>query len=340
MATDKEWLMLKIFHDYYVRNLSQSEIASRHFISRPKVQRYLEQGRKENLVEVRIRFPGRIHGVLESELEDKFGLLEVMVADVDANCDLAMARREIAEFAADYFLRVLSTDMIIAVCWSTFIEEMVEQIGRKYDDLREKPKGVDIVQSLGVIVGDDMDSQIFDVPRRLASIINGRARFIMAPGIAGSADAHQVLINDPQIADVLKLARKSDAAFFGVGSVGGESHLMRRIRRIFPGVPEKLRENGVVGDLNGRFYDIDGNEVESELDERVIGISLSEIRSLPLSVAVTGGPGKHEALRGALASGCMKVLITDLNNAKKLMEEGVPGLNVKAKTKSKRKKKG
>lgn len=326
MLADKERLVLKIFHDYYVRNMSQSEIAARHFISRQKVQRFLEQGRNDNLVEVRIKFPERMHGTLESELEDKYGLLEVIVADVDPEYNHAMLRRDIAEFAADYFLRVLSRDMVISVCWSTFIAEMTELITRKVDNLREKPANIDIVQSLGAILDNDPEFQVYDSSRRLAATLNARLHLIMAPGIAASAGAYRALMEDPQIAQVLDLARRSDAAFLGIGSVDGASNLMQSIARVMPGMIAELKRHGVVGDLNGRFFCMEGNPIESELDERLIGLSLDEVKALPLTVGVTGGPAKYEALRAAIVGGLVKTVVIDVDNARRLLEDTTFGV--------------
>lgn len=321
VLADKERLMLKIFHDYYVRNMSQSEIAARHFVSRQKVQRFLEQGRNDNLVEVRIKFPERMHGRLESELEDKYGLLEVIVADVDPEYNHAMLRRDVAEFAADYFLRVLSRGMVISMCWSTFIAEMTDVVCRKVASLREKPADIDIVQSLGAIIDNDPEFQVYDSSRRLAASLNARLHLIMAPGIAASTGAYHALMDDPQIAGVLELARRSDAAFFGIGSVDGESNLMRSLARVMPAMIPELKRHGVVGDLNGRFFCMEGNPIESELDERLIGLSLDEVKALPLAVGVTGGPEKYEALRAAVVGGLVKTVVTDINNARRLVED-------------------
>ncbi|MDR0362151.1 MAG: hypothetical protein LBJ46_05635 [Planctomycetota bacterium] len=321
MITDKERLILKIFYDYYVRNMSQTEIAARHFISRPRVQRYLEQGRRDNLVEVRIRFPERMHGTLESELEDKLGLSEAFVADTGSLGDLAMARREIAEIAADFFLRVLSGNMVISVSWSTFISEMTGAVQRKTTSRRESAAMIEIVQCMGAIMDKDPELQVFDSLRRLAAALNARPHLIGAPGVVTSNEAYNALLDDPQVAASLDLARRSDAGFFGIGALEGESNLMRAVRRLFPELPSRLKKMGVVGDMNGRFFDRSGLPVASELDNRVIGLTLAEVKALPLSVVVTGGDGKYEALRAVVRGGLAKAVVIDYDNARRLVED-------------------
>lgn len=320
MIADKERLLLKIFHDYYVRNMSQAEIAGRHFVSRQKVQRYLEQGRKENLVEVRVKFPDRMHGQLESELEDKYGLMEVNIADVDGD-NPALVRRNIAEMASDYFIRVLKSDMTASIAWSSFVSDMLESAARKVESLREKPRDIHIVLTLGAVAGADPDLQTLDSARRMSGSLAAEIHLLLAPGMTTSSDAWRILMDDPQISEVVDKARHADASFFGVGSVDGDSKLINTLKKVMPDFYPKLRELGVVGDLNGHFFDRDGNSIASELDERLIGLNLDEIKALPMTVGITAGAGKYTAFRAALAGKIFKVVITDYDMARRLMAE-------------------
>ena len=171
MFSGDERLLLKVFHDYYVRNLSQNDIAARHRISRKKVQRYLEQGREHNLVEVKIRFPSRMYGELESELEDKYDLLEAMVADVDNEDpgNRAIMIRNAAEMASDYFWRVLSHDMTVSVTWSGHVTETLDSARRKLSAVREKPRNAAFVLTLGSVVGSLPDMETLESARHLSA---------------------------------------------------------------------------------------------------------------------------------------------------------------------------
>ncbi|RKX84957.1 MAG: sugar-binding transcriptional regulator, partial [Spirochaetes bacterium] len=57
------------------------------------------------------------------------------------------------------------------------------------------------------------------------------------------------------------------------------------------------------------------------INDRVIGIETDGIRNIPRVVAVAGGPEKTQAVRGALNSGLIDVLITDYKTGKNLLEE-------------------
>jgi len=78
---------------------------------------------------------------------------------------------------------------------------------------------------------------------------------------------------------------------------------------------------GAVGDVCIRFFDSDGRHLDSELDDRVLGIGAETLRSIPRRVAVAGGARKSTAIRAALRGGWVNVLITDLQVARGLIDQ-------------------
>jgi DNA-binding transcriptional regulator LsrR (DeoR family) len=84
---------------------------------------------------------------------------------------------------------------------------------------------------------------------------------------------------------------------------------------------ESLLQQGAVGDICLRFFDEQGNIIHSEIDERVLGITLEQTRKIDRVVGVTGGPYKDRAIRAALLGKLVNVLITDHLSAKKLLKE-------------------
>ena len=80
-----------------------------------------------------------------------------------------------------------------------------------------------------------------------------------------------------------------------------------------------LRECGAVGDVLVHFFDRHGRSVNTALDDRVIGMSLEQLKRVRRSVGVAGGKRKHEAIRSALLGGLVNVLITDRFTAKALV---------------------
>jgi len=77
---------------------------------------------------------------------------------------------------------------------------------------------------------------------------------------------------------------------------------------------------GAVGDISGRFFDIAGNPVVTELDERILALSLGDLQTISPVVAAAGGDDKVEAILGALWGGYLDVLIVDEETAGKVLK--------------------
>ena len=65
---------------------------------------------------------------------------------------------------------------------------------------------------------------------------------------------------------------------------------------------------GAVGDIVARHFTLQGNQLLTPLDDRILGISLEQLRTAQTIMAVAGGIEKTQAVLGALRTH----LITDL----------------------------
>ncbi|MDO8969117.1 MAG: sugar-binding domain-containing protein, partial [Saprospiraceae bacterium] len=81
-----------------------------------------------------------------------------------------------------------------------------------------------------------------------------------------------------------------------------------------------LLQNGAVGDIALRFFDIQGQPVQSEIDQRVIGITFAQLKRTRRVVGISGGVEKFQSVLGALRGKLINVLITDSINAEKLLQ--------------------
>ena len=59
------------------------------------------------------------------------------------------------------------------------------------------------------------------------------------------------------------------------------------------------------------LFDGRGEFVETEMEERLVSIPLETLKKIPRKVALAGGEGKADAIRGALRTGMIDVLVTD-----------------------------
>ena len=84
---------------------------------------------------------------------------------------------------------------------------------------------------------------------------------------------------------------------------------------------QELCKLGVMGDINAYFFGEDGKQLDASIHDRVIGMSLDDLRKVPLVIAVAGGAGKVEAIQAALCGGVLDVLITDSETSSLILKD-------------------
>jgi DNA-binding transcriptional regulator LsrR (DeoR family) len=152
-------------------------------------------------------------------------------------------------------------------------------------------------------------------------VLDAAPYLLPAPGVAGSRTARHALATDPHVAEVLERARHATLAFMGIGAPRKDSILIREGAIVRWTELAELAARGAVGDINLRYFGERGQRIASDLDDRVIGLTLDEIKQIPHVVGLAGGSAKLDAIRGALAGKLVDMLITDHVTAQNLLKE-------------------
>jgi DNA-binding transcriptional regulator LsrR (DeoR family) len=87
---------------------------------------------------------------------------------------------------------------------------------------------------------------------------------------------------------------------------------------------QDLAKRGAVGDISLQFFDRNGAPVHGPHDDRVIAVTLEELKKTPRVIGVAGGERKVEAIRACLKGGYINVLVTDKFTAEKLLKPENP----------------
>ena len=80
----------------------------------------------------------------------------------------------------------------------------------------------------------------------------------------------------------------------------------------------ELSQHNGVGEILGRVFDKNGNTVESEFNNRIIGLTLEEAKKIPIRVGVAFGEEKVKAIKTAISTSIINVLITDSITAQQI----------------------
>ncbi|MBI5952334.1 MAG: sugar-binding transcriptional regulator [Chloroflexi bacterium] len=308
-------LLTKVSKLYYEDNLNQDEIVTRLHISRSTISRLLAQAREEGVVKIVVVPPTGIYASLESKIEEKYGVEEVIVTDVPVQDSPQMIARELGAAAANYLFRVVDPNDIVGVSWGYTIRGMVAALEpKKYPNLC-------IVQMTGGIGKPESESHATELCHQMARTLSCKLALLPAPGVVHSKQTCEVYLMDEHVRTAMNLLPGITLAFVGVGSLNSYSISVRDETILTQSDLDEAISNGAVGDIANRFIDADGQPVQVELNERIIGIDLDQLRKIPRVVGVAGGANKVNPIRAALRGKLIDVLITDQTTAEALAEE-------------------
>ncbi|RKX96841.1 MAG: sugar-binding transcriptional regulator [Spirochaetes bacterium] len=307
-------LIYKIASLYYEDNQTQQEIANRLGISRIKVSRLLQQARTSGIVEISLKKQNGNFTDLENRIASQWQLKEVILSSSES-MDKDEILSQLGKAASEYAQRVIKGNETISLTWGSTLSAFLQNLpGMDFPKLK-------IVQMLGGLGSPEAAVHSSDLVRRFSDKTGGIGRFLSAPGVVTSLAVKEGLLKDPHIMETLELAEHADLAFVGIGAPASDSMLMSRGTIISREILDELKAAGAVGDICLRYFDGQGRIIKHPINDRVIGIETDGIRNIPRVVAVAGGPEKTQAVRGALNSGLIDVLITDYKTGKNLLEE-------------------
>ena len=305
---------------FFDRQLSKVEIAARLGISRFRVARLIDDALADGLVRIEYRdIPADDRG-LAAVLEERFGLdlCAVAVAASDEAPAATTAFSAVVRLAAAILHGLISPGDVIGVAWGSTLAAVVREIPRRSDP------DVEVVQLAGSSARLDRGRDAGELARVLADRLGATHRAIYAPTFVESAALRAALVREPEVAETVARFGALDLAIVGIGAMptGDEGAASSLVQSGVLDETELLRlaALGAVGDLVVHPFDARGRFVAPDLAERAIAIGVEELRSVRRVVAVASGTRKAGAIRGALASGVIRMLVTDGPTARAVLE--------------------
>ena len=309
-------IIYKIALAYYEDGLTQQEIAYKYGMSRIKVSRMLARAIQEKIVQINITPPENHYSDLERQLEKSYGLKESVIVE-----GYAENREELinsmGRAAAGYLHSIIQGHEVMGLTWGRALLSTINALKSV-----SFPK-LQVVQMLGGLGEPEAEYHGADLTRRMAQLFSTKPRLIHAPGIVKSSDLCQELMNDLQVKNTLDLASKADIALVGIGLFGPGSPILKSEKFLVEKDKKLLTSLGVIGDISFRFFNGEGEFISSEIDERVVGLSVGQLKNIPRIIAIAGGQDKYLTIRAALKGKLVHVLITDHLTAERLLKENI-----------------
>lgn len=306
-------LIARVAQMYHGEGQRQTDIANTLHMSQATVSRMLKRAEQEDIVRTTVIPPPGTFADLEQALRDRYSLTEAIVIDCSEDRSGAIMAR-IGEAAAHFLEVTIQQEEIIGVSsWSQTILRMVDNIHPL-----KNAKAKYIVQILGGMGDASVQTHATELTARLAKLTGGEPRLLLVQGITSSREARLVMLSDAFARETMDLFGRLTLAIVGIGAVE-PSELLARSGNVFSKQEMAiLHEAGAVGEISFRFFDKDGKQVVTPLNERVIGISLEDLKRADRVMALAGGESKTEAISGALKLGIIDVLVTDKFTAARL----------------------
>ncbi|HKJ94651.1 MAG TPA: sugar-binding transcriptional regulator [Gammaproteobacteria bacterium] len=305
-------LMTEIAVLYYVENHTQEEISRRLDLSRAKVGRLLKRAHEEGVVEVRVRHHPAVSANLEHQLIERFGLERALIA-IDHK-DNDVQRAAVASLVANHLNRTLTDGAIVAV-------GMGRNVGAVADNVfAPTEKNCTFVCAIGgsLRAGEYMNPD--HICRRLAGCFGAESETLYAPALVDDKELRAALLRNDTVKQTLDRARRADIALVGVGDMSEDSNMVR-MGWFSPREISEARLSGTVGDVMGyNFIDIYGEPAVLPIQDRIIGLTVSELRRIPDVVAIASENTKAASIVGALRSGVIKTLATSATNAHSIIK--------------------
>ena len=307
-SSDLSTQVARLFFD---RQLSKVEIAARLGISRFRVARLIDDALTDGLVRIEYRdIPADDRG-LAAVLEERFGLdlCAVAIAAADEGPAGATTFNAVVRLAAAVLHGLIASGDVIGVAWGSTLAAVVREIPPRSDP------DLEVVQLAGSSARLDRGRDSGELARVLADRLGATHRAIYAPAFVETTALRAALLREPEVADTVARFRVLDLAIVGIGAMpaGDGSAASSLVQSGVLGETEVLRlaALGAVGDLVVHPFDATGRFVAPDLAERAVAIGVEELRRVRRVVAVASGMRKAAAIRGALESGVVRMLVTD-----------------------------
>jgi DNA-binding transcriptional regulator LsrR (DeoR family) len=303
-VTDVDTLV-RISRLYYELGETQERIAELVGVTRPQVSRMLKRAREEGVVEIRILDGVAAASTVAEALQRRFGLREVHLAPTLSGPE-DLTRRSVGRLAAQVLRSNVRDGAIVGVGDGASMSALADGL---------VPPSTPIACVVVPLNGGYWYAGPHAEPfRRVGELFGATAMGLPAPGIVNEPQTKTSLYAHGAVRSIVALWTRLDVAIFGIGSRAWNDETFG------PRMYEALNQAGAVGEVLVAPYDIDGRFVAPELRDRVIGYDARELPRVPVTIGVAGGQSKVRPVLGALRTGVVKVLVTDVRTAELVVE--------------------
>jgi len=308
-------LVVKVSKLYYENDLTFTEIGNKLKLSRFQVANIIKAAKKSGIVKIIIEDKFLDENIkLAEKIENEFDIDRVIIVD-NRGLPESELRNRIGYTAASFLNDILKDGDTLSLTTSSTINAVADSITNK-----NKIRNIIIVEANG---GSDItySHSMHEISRKFAKVFNATHYSINAPIIVKSKNTRNVLLEEKNLKKIFGLFKKVDILIFGIGTFYPKvNKLMLESGDLHKDEFLELKELNAAGNILYYYYDIKGNFLKTDFDERIICFPREEIKRVPYKVAIVYGEDKKYGVIGALRTKLIKFLIIDSKLAKSVLD--------------------
>jgi DNA-binding transcriptional regulator LsrR (DeoR family) len=296
--------LVRVSRLYYELGETQEAIAALVGVTRSQVSRLLKEARARGVVEIRIVDRADGGTPTGDALRERFGLRAVHLApDIDGPPDVA--RRRVGQLAGQVLRGAIRDGMVVGIGDGAAVSAVA-------DELAANRSTVDatVVPLCGGFWRPTAGAEPY---RRIGEALGATVHALHAPGLLDDASVRDALSAHPGVRSVADLWDRLDVALFGIGGPSWSEAAVGREALA------EIRAGHAVGEILIAPYDIEGRPVAGSLRARTIAVDARSLSQIPVAIGVAEGQGKVAPILGALRTGLLNVLVTDVRTAEAVM---------------------
>lgn len=309
-------------HLYYVNGMNQTQLGKYLKVSQAKVSRLLLLAQERGFVRIIVPdFEPRDHE-LEAKLRVQLGLSTAVVIKTPQELPLEEVRKIVGRFAAGEIEKIIKARDIIAIGSGRNVRELARNFSISTS------KQVTIVQSVGNVDANVHDFDAQEIGRVLSQRLGGGFLTFSMPAFMPTKKMRDALLAIEQSRVVQTYLARASIAFVGVGTLDNSVFIERSILQARD--VAELKAAGVVGEIGGRFYDVNGRECDTRWRNQVLSIELEQLVRIPQVIGVVSGTDRSASILAAIAGSLLKGLVIDDTGARALLQAAVRPASVKS----------
>ena len=313
---DKEFRqIMQVLELHYQLGLSQDEIAKKIFLSKSTVSRLIKKAIDLGYVEFKIKDSSEMLIGLQQKIYDVFGAKCVILPTyVD---EYLVRLNDVCTRAAIEIENYITDDSIVGTTWGRTMEylalNMVKPVMPR--------KNVKVCMMSGFVTGTIIAMKSTHIIEKFVEVFDAQGFVMPAPLLLDSKETAEILYSDSNIKNVSELSKKAQTIIISVGGRDLTDTFLTDRQTYNISTYNRIAHSGGVGDIGGRNFDIHGNEVRTDMTDRIISLPLEDLKKKKNRVCIAIGSHKAQAILGALQGGLINYLYTDEATARDILSK-------------------